>query len=66
MATKNHHKLNYMEFSSSALQQTQDFLAKAFGWEFVDYGDDYKDIQGAGVGGGLVRRIKATTCRYSI
>ncbi|MFV0360041.1 VOC family protein, partial [Tropicimonas sp.] len=27
----------------------------AFGWEFVDYGPDYRDIQGAGTGGGIER-----------
>lgn len=48
-------KLDYIEFSSPALDETQSFFARAFGWEFIDYGDDYKDIQGAGLGGGIAR-----------
>ncbi|WP_246251969.1 VOC family protein [Parasulfitobacter algicola] len=26
-----------------------------FGWKFIDYDDDYKDIQGAGTAGGIER-----------
>lgn len=47
--------LDYLEFTSPALEQTQAFFAQAFGWEYVDYGPDYKDIQGAGLGGGIER-----------
>lgn len=49
------HELNYVEFCSDDLEGTQAFLGRAFGWTFVDYGDDYRDIQGAGIGGGLSR-----------
>jgi len=48
-------KIDYVEFSSPKLEETQEFFAKAFGWSFVDYGPDYRDIQGAGTGGGLER-----------
>lgn len=48
-------KLNYVEFTSPDPEKTQAFFADAFGWEFVDYGEDYKDIQGAGTGGGIAR-----------
>jgi uncharacterized protein len=47
--------IDYVEFSSPKLEDTQAFFAKAFGWEFIDYGPDYRDIQGAGLGGGLER-----------
>jgi hypothetical protein len=47
--------IDYIEFSSPGLEETQAFFAAAFGWDFVDYGPDYKDIQGAGTGGGLER-----------
>lgn len=47
--------LDYLEFTSPALEKTQAFFAQAFGWEYVDYGPDYKDIQGAGLGGGIER-----------
>lgn len=48
-------KMSYVEFTSPKLEQTQAFFAEAFGWHYVDYGDDYKDIQGAGIGGGIER-----------
>ena len=47
--------IDYVEFSSPKLAETQRFFADAFGWSFVDYGPDYRDIQGAGTGGGLER-----------
>lgn len=48
-------KIDYIEFASPRLEDTQDFFATAFGWSFVDYGPDYRDIQGAGTGGGIER-----------
>ncbi len=48
-------KIDYIEFASPKLEDTQSFFAKAFGWTFVDYGPDYRDIQGAGTGGGIER-----------
>lgn len=48
-------KLNYVEFTSPELEDTQGFFAEVFGWSFVDYGPDYKDIQNAGTGGGIER-----------
>lgn len=47
--------IDYVEFTSPMLEETQSFFAAAFGWEFVEYGPDYRDIQGAGTGGGLER-----------
>lgn len=47
--------LDYVEFTSPKLEATQAFFAEAFGWTFIDYGPDYKDIQGAGTGGGIER-----------
>ncbi|MHA7888775.1 MULTISPECIES: VOC family protein [Roseicyclus] len=47
--------IDYVEFTSPELEATQGFFAAAFGWEFVDYGPDYRDIQRAGTGGGLER-----------
>ena len=47
--------IDYIEFASPDLAETQAFFADAFGWSFVDYGPDYRDIRGAGTGGGLER-----------
>lgn len=48
-------KIDYVEFASPELEATQSFFAAAFGWRFVDYGPQYRDIQGAGIGGGIER-----------
>ena len=48
-------KIDYVEFAAPKLEATQAFFAKAFGWSFIDYGPDYRDIQGAGTGGGVER-----------
>jgi predicted enzyme related to lactoylglutathione lyase len=48
-------KIDYVEFASPKMDATTDFFAIALGWSFIDYGPDYKDIQGAGLGGGIER-----------
>lgn len=55
MANERPIKIDYVEFTSPELEKTQAFFSKALGWEYVDYGSDYKDIQGAGLGGGIER-----------
>jgi len=55
MADLHDMKIDYVEFSSPDLEATQSFFATAFGWSFVEYGPDYRDIQNAGIGGGLER-----------
>ena len=47
--------IDYVEFSSPELEATQSFFAKAFGWSFAEYGPNYRDIQNAGLGGGVER-----------
>lgn len=47
--------IDYIEIASPRLEESQAFMARAFGWEFVEYGPDYRDIQGAGIGGGVER-----------
>lgn len=55
MSTDARPPLDYLEFTSPDLEKTQSFFADAFGWSFIDYGPDYRDIQGAGLGGGVER-----------
>lgn len=47
--------IDYVEFTSPELEKTQAFFSRAFGWEYVDYGPDYRDVKGAGIGGGIER-----------
>jgi len=48
-------KLDYIEFTTPDLEQSEAFFQQCFGWSFVNYGDDYRDIQKAGLGGGIAR-----------
>ncbi|HDZ08264.1 VOC family protein [Pseudohongiella sp.] len=59
MATE---KIHYIELPATDLEATKHFFAKAFGWEFIDYGPDYTAISGAGLDGGFYRsNLRATT-----
>ena len=53
----NHHKINYIEFASTSIEQTKSFYSTVFGWSFVDYGPDYVAFSAAqaGVDGGFYR-----------
>lgn len=55
MADDQNPPIDYIEFTSPEVEKTQEFFTKAFGWTYIDYGPDYKDIQGAGLGGGIER-----------
>src|SRR5262249_35898230 len=52
-----HHKINYIEFSSTDLVRTKEFYSKVFGWQFQDYGPDYVAFTAAsaGIDGGFYR-----------
>ena len=54
--TANHHKINYIEFTSTDLDQTKHFYAAVFGWTFKEWGPDYVSFHGAGMDGGFARR----------
>ena len=47
-----HLKIDYVEFATQDIPATQSFMAKAFGWTFVDYGPDYQAFANAGLDGG--------------
>lgn len=46
-------KIDYVEFSTSDIAASKVFLAKAFGWDFADYGPGYQAFVDAGIDGGL-------------
>ena len=50
-----HHKINYIEFSSTDVAKTKAFYNKVFGWEFQDWGPDYVSFSSAigGIDGGF-------------
>jgi uncharacterized protein len=52
-----HNAINYIEFTTSDIEQTKRFYANAFGWSFQDWGTDYIgfDKASAGIDGGFRR-----------
>ena len=52
-------KLNYLELYSADFRATKRFYASAFGWSFVDYGDDYVGFAYAGLDGGFQKGAPA-------
>jgi predicted enzyme related to lactoylglutathione lyase len=54
-----HHAIDYIEISVKDVAEAKRFYAKAFGWEFNDYGPDYAGIVGEGREvGGLAKSAK--------
>ena len=49
-----HHKIDYVEFSSPNPDATRSFFASAFGWQFEEFGN-YLAFHGAGLEGGIYR-----------
>jgi predicted enzyme related to lactoylglutathione lyase len=43
-----HHAINYVELPVHDMKAARAFYAKAFGWEFNDYGPEYSGIKGEG------------------
>jgi|ERR1035437_1862075 predicted enzyme related to lactoylglutathione lyase len=51
-----HHKITYIEFSTTDIAQTKKFYGTVFGWTFQDWGPEYVSFHGAGIDGGFVKR----------
>ena len=50
-----HHKINYVEFSTTDVARTKAFYGKVFGWEFQDWGPEYTSFSSetGGIDGGF-------------
>lgn len=46
--TDSHHAISYIELAVDDLAVTRAFYARAFGWEFNDYGPTYAGIRASG------------------
>ena len=55
MSENVHHHFNYIELPAMDLAAMKAFYGQAFGWTFMDWGEDYVSIHGAGVEGGFDR-----------
>jgi hypothetical protein len=38
-----HHAINYIEFTTTSIEQAKQFYSTVFGWNFKDWGPDYID-----------------------
>jgi predicted enzyme related to lactoylglutathione lyase len=52
-----HHKIGYIEFTSTSIEQTKRFYSSVFSWSFQDWGPDYVsfDAASAGANGGFAK-----------
>ena len=48
-----HNSINYIEFPVKDIPKTKAFFAKVFGWEFIDYGEEYCSVSNAAVDAGF-------------
>lgn len=60
-------KIDYLELPSAELDAVQSFYERAFGWEFTDYGPDYRAFSDGSIEGGFRRAdLKATAANGSV
>ena len=50
-----HHKITYIEFTTTDIERTRQFYSTVFGWNFKDWGPEYIEILDAGVNGGFAK-----------
>jgi predicted enzyme related to lactoylglutathione lyase len=50
-----HHKITYIEFTTSDVERVKRFYVTVFGWTFQDWGPDYTCFVGAGIDGGFAK-----------
>ena len=52
-----HHKINYLEFTTTDIEKTKRFYGSVFGWTFKDWGPDYIDttVESAGLALGFAK-----------
>jgi predicted enzyme related to lactoylglutathione lyase len=50
-----HHKINYIEFSTTSVAKARTFYSNVFGWTFQDWGPDYISFssESGGIDGGF-------------
>jgi predicted enzyme related to lactoylglutathione lyase len=52
-----HHKITYIEFTTTDIERTKKFYSTVFGWSFKDWGPDYIDsnVDSAGIAIGFAK-----------
>ncbi len=62
-----HEKIDYIEFPAKDLKVVKAFFAEVFGWDFVDYGQEYTAFSNQGVDGGFFKSdLKVSTGTGSV
>lgn len=51
--SKDHHRIDFVEFPAKATEPVKAFYSAAFGWEFTDYGPTYTCPTNAGLDAGF-------------
>ena len=62
MSKENSH-VDYIEFPAKSMKElnaVKDFFTRVFGWSCQQWGDDYADTKGSGVGSGINAKDSAT------
>lgn len=59
--TNRDRRIDYVEFSTSNMEETKRFYSSVFGWKFTDYGPDYASFSDGRLAGGftVASEIKA-------
>jgi predicted enzyme related to lactoylglutathione lyase len=50
-----HHKITYIEFTTTDIARAKQFYGTVFGWSFQDWGPDYIGFAAAGIDGGFAK-----------
>jgi predicted enzyme related to lactoylglutathione lyase len=50
-----HHKITYIEFTTTDIERTRKFYSTVFGWSFQDWGPEYIGFAGIGIDGGFAK-----------
>jgi uncharacterized protein len=59
--SKNHHRIDYIEFPATSTEPVKNFYSSAFGWNFEDYGPNYAAFHDGRLAGGFDADKPATT-----
>ena len=54
-------RVDYIEFSTTSMEETKKFYSDVFGWEFTDYGPDYTSFTDGRLAGGFTVASEVTT-----
>ena len=54
-------KIDYLELPANDFDAVQSFYAKAFGWSFTDYGDNYRAFTDGKMDGGFYKSTQTST-----